>query len=181
MEVSSTDQGRGFDFPEFNNLTRFSYGSEEGPSTPVSKFIDQNSASLHSVKLQNRLWRFPSNLIAMRNIRHLDLLGSFFETRVFHDILSDGEQLEFLSINCELHCAPSYLFRKYHSSLPALRHFSFSVSDAHVGDGNLFPALMEFVQKRTQLKTLRFVVDSDAMQQVGFDAVGRPAFARQLD
>jgi hypothetical protein len=166
-----TDQGRDFDFPEFNNLTRISYESGEGgPSSPVFKFIDRNSASLHSVKLHNCLWRFLSSPIAIHNIRHLDLLGSF-DTRVFHDVLSDGGQLEFLSLNCKLHCAPSSIFKTYCSSLPSLKHFSFSVSDALVRDEDLFPALMAFVQKRTLLKTLRLVVEkSDVMQRVGFNA-----------
>jgi len=123
--------------------------------------------------LQNLNWTFPSDVLSIRNLTHLDFLGTFGpDSHALADIFNNGHQLESLRLQCLLECSASVQFREYADSLPFLRHFSLSLLGYRINDHDLFPAISEFLRGRLQLKTLQLTVPSAdyAHKRVGYDA-----------
>ena len=107
----------------------------------------------------------------IRNLTHIDFLGEFpADSEAFTDILSNGHQLESLSLECILRCTGSSQFRAMPSSVPFLRHFAFTVLFVSRGDGYLFPAIAEFLRGRKYLRTLWLMVPRQFQGLLGFDA-----------
>lgn len=158
----------------FQYLSRFSYQADGGSSDAVYNFIYQNQPTLRTVSIENPSWTFPSTVLSIRNLAHINFLGHLPpNSQVMADILTHGRQLESLSLSCHIDCtSTSHIFRSMPKALPFLRHFSFSVhSVGRLRDTDLFPAIAEFLRGREQLRTLGLVVQSSHMQcSVGFSA-----------
>ena len=90
--------------------------------------------------------------------------------------LTHGRQLESLLLSCHIDCtSTSHIFRSMPKALPFLRHFSFTVYTVGRrltgGDPDLFPAIVEFLRGREQLRTLGLVVQNSRLHcSVGFCA-----------
>ena len=160
-------------FPKFKHLTQFSYSANGGNPTEVYEFLARNKGSIRSIHLQNLNWSFPSDVISIRNLTHLDFLGTFqADSRALAEVLHNGHQLESLRLQCMLECSASVQFRDFASSLPFLRHFSLTILGYRVNDHDFFPALSDFLRGRTQLRTLQLIVPSAdyAHRRLGYDA-----------
>ncbi|KAI0791127.1 hypothetical protein C8Q75DRAFT_716245 [Abortiporus biennis] len=159
--------------PRFKHITQFSYAANGGNPAEVYEFLARNKGSIRTIHLQNLNWTFPSDVISIRNLTHLDFLGTFpQDSHALADILSNGHQIESLRLQCVLECSASVQFREFRSSLPFLRHFSISLVGYRVNDYDLFPAISEFLRGRTQLHTLQLTVPSAdyAHKRLGYDA-----------
>ncbi|KAF8729792.1 hypothetical protein AX14_006040 [Amanita brunnescens Koide BX004] len=159
----------------FQYLSRFSYQTDGGSSNTVSNLIYQNQPSLRTVSIENPSWTFPSTVLSIRNLAHINFLGHLPpNSQAIADILTHGRQLESLLLSCHIDCtSTSHIFRSMPKALPFLRHFSFTVHSVgrRVRDPDLFPAIAEFLRGREQLKTLGLVVQcSNTQCSVGFDA-----------
>jgi hypothetical protein len=121
--------------------------------------------------IKHRTWSYPSSLISVRHLAHLDI-GGIFEGDCFDQILSNGHQLETLRLSCELRCVASSAFRSQADSLPFLRHFAFWVTDISRGiqDKDLFPALSEFIRNRQPLRLLTVGCSNQYFDTLGFNA-----------
>ncbi|OCH84074.1 hypothetical protein OBBRIDRAFT_839982 [Obba rivulosa] len=160
-------------FPRFKHLTQFSYVSNGGSSQQLDEFLIQNRATLRFIRLHNLNWTFPTEVISIKNLTHLDFLGLFpHESRAFAAILANGHQLESLRLQVVLECNASAQFREHVKALPFLRHFSFSLLGYRVNDHDLFPAVSAFLRGRTALRTLQLTVPSAdwAQKRLGYDA-----------
>src|SRR6266550_6720541 len=159
----------------FEHLSHFSYQTDGGNSNAVYNFIYQNQQSLRTISVRNQSWTFPSTVLSIRNLTHIDFLGHLPpNSQAIEDILTHGRQLESLLLSCGIDCtSTSHIFRRMPKALPFLRHFSFTVHTVsrRARDPDLFPAISEFLRGRQQLKTLSLVVQNGPMQSsVGFDA-----------
>ncbi|KAJ7579284.1 hypothetical protein C8J56DRAFT_341215 [Mycena floridula] len=156
---------------DFKHLAHLSYETNSGNA---STFISQNRSTLRTICLENPVWSFPADILSIRNLTHIHFLGHFpTNNQAIADILTNGRQLESLSLSCFLDCLPSSQFRSLAQSLPFLRHFSFSVygMNRRLNDHDLFPAICDFLRNRSQLKTLSLTVPDNHIQEaVGFDA-----------
>ncbi|EMD35159.1 hypothetical protein CERSUDRAFT_85863 [Gelatoporia subvermispora B] len=160
-------------FPRFKHLTQFSYVSNGGSSQQLDEFLVQNRATLRFIRLHNLNWTFPTEVISVKNLTHLDFLGLFpHESRAFSAILANGHQLESLRLQVVLECTASTQFREHIKALPFLRHFSFSLLGYRVNDHDLFPAIGAFLSGRGALRTLQLTVPSAewAQKRLGYDA-----------
>jgi hypothetical protein len=121
--------------------------------------------------IKHRTWSYPSPLISVRHLAHLDI-GAIFEGDSFDQILSNGHQLETLRLSCELRCVASPAFRAYAGSLPFLRHFAIWVTEVARGvkDTDLFPALTEFIRSRQSLRLLTVGCGNQHFGALGFNA-----------
>lgn len=152
----------------------FAYTTSGGNPTQVHNLIAQNT-SIRTLSLDNQFWTFPTDALSIRNLTHIDFFGHFpIDCTAIPAILSNGRQLESLSLSCLLDCSPSTHFRVHQSSLPFLRHFAFTVYSVNrrLNDRDLFPAIAEFLRHRTELRTLHLTVpEADQVQKaVGFDS-----------
>ncbi|KAK7684386.1 hypothetical protein QCA50_012333 [Cerrena zonata] len=160
-------------FPKFKHITQFSYSANGGNPTEVYEFLARNKGSIRTIHLQNLNWSFPSDVISIRNLTHLDFLGTLqADSRALADVLHNGHQLESLRLQCMLECSASVQFRDFANSLPFLRHFSLVLLGYRVNDHDFFPALSDFLRGRTQLRTLQLIVPSAdyAHRRLGYDA-----------
>jgi len=159
--------------PRFKHITQFSYSANGGNPAEVYEFLSRNKGSIRTIHLQNLNWTFPADVISIRNLTHLDFLGTFpQDSTALADILNDGHQLESLRLQCVLECSASVQFRDYRNSLPFLRHFAISLVGYRINDYDLFPAISEFLRGRKQLHTLQLTVPSAdyAHRRLGYDA-----------
>ena len=160
-------------FPKFKHISQFTYIANGGSPEEVYSFLAQNKASLRSVHLHNQTWTFPSEVIAVRNLTHLDFFGAFSaESQGIGEILRSGIQLESLRLWCSLECHASTQFRDNLKGLPFLRHFAFILHGQCVNDNDLFPAISEFLRDRTHLHCLQLTVPNAdwAQRRLGYDA-----------
>ncbi|CAL1698561.1 unnamed protein product [Somion occarium] len=160
-------------FPKFKHITQFSYSANGGNPAEVYEFLARNKGSIRTINLQNLNWSFPSDVISIRNLTHLDFLGTFqTDSHALADILSNGHQLESLRLQCMLECSASVQFRDFPKALPFLRHFSLSLLGYRVNDYDFFPAISDFLRGRTELRTLQLIVPSAdyAHRRLGYDA-----------
>jgi hypothetical protein len=160
-------------FPRFKHLHQFSLSANAGQPTQVCEFLGRNRASLRSLHLHNLSWSFPTKYLSVRNLTHLDFLGTFeADSLGIAEILCNGIQLESLRLQCVLDCNVAAQFREFADCLPFLRHFAFSLLGHRVNDYDLFPAIAEFLRDRTQLHTLHLTVPSAdwAQRRLGYDA-----------
>ncbi|GBE86830.1 hypothetical protein BKA93DRAFT_788175 [Sparassis latifolia] len=159
--------------PKFRHITQFSIVSKGGSPSQVNDFLLQNKTSIRAIAIHNLSWTFPSEVISIRNLTHLDFLGAFpLDSGVFAEILQNGHQIESLRLQCVLDCAPSSQFRDFPRSLPFLRHFAFSLLGYSLNDHDLFPAVSDFLRDRKDLRTLQLTVPSAdyAQRRLGYDA-----------
>jgi len=121
--------------------------------------------------IKHRSWTYPTPLISVRHLAHLDI-GGIFEGDSFDQILSNGHQLETLRLSCELRCTASPAFRAHANSLPFLRHFAIWVTEVSRGvkDTDLFPALTEFIRSRQPLRLLTVGCGTHHFDALGFNA-----------
>jgi len=121
--------------------------------------------------IKHRVWTYPSPLISVRHLAHLDI-GGVFDGDSFDQILSNGHQLETLRLSCELRCVASPAFRAHATSLPFLRHFALWVTEVVRGveDRDLFPALTEFIRNRQTLRLLTVGCGNQHFDSLGFNA-----------
>ena len=159
----------------FQYLSRFSCQTDGGSSDAVYNFIYQNQPSLRTVSIENPSWTFPSTVLSIRNLAHINFLGRLPpNSQAIADILTHGRQLESLFLSCHIDCtSTSHIFRSMPKALPFLRHFSFTVRTIgrRVRDPDLFPAIAEFLRGREELRTLGLVAQTSHMQcSVGFYA-----------
>lgn len=160
-------------FPKFKHITQFSLSANAGNPAQVYEFMAQNRGSLRNIHLHNLSWTFPSEHLSIRNLTHLDFLGTFpADSMGIAAILANGIQLESLRLQCVLECNASAQFREYADGLPFLRHFAFALLGYRVNDYDLFPAVSAFVADRAQLHTLHLTVPSAdwAQRRLGYDA-----------
>ena len=160
-------------FPRFKHVIQFSYSANGGSPAEVYDFLARNKGSIRVIHLQNLNWTFPTDNISIRNLTHLDFLGTFPpESNALTDILANGHQLESLRLQCVLECNASSQFREHAKCLPFLRHFCISLVGHRVNDYDLFPAISEFLRNRSQLHTLQLTVPSAdyANKRLGYDA-----------
>ena len=162
---------------DFKHLADLSYYTNNNTVSLPSAFLVQNRTSLRTLSLENLAWTFPSECLSIRNLTHIHFLGQFpTNCQTVSEILSNGHQLECLSLSCLLDCLPSSQFRSLTQSLPFLRHFAFAVLGTSrrlsgSGDKDLFPSISNFLRNRKELKSLRLSVqDFHTQLQVGFDA-----------
>jgi hypothetical protein len=160
-------------FPKFRHISQFTYSANGGSPEEVYAFLAQNKGSLRSVHIHNQTWRFPSEIIAVRNLTHLDFFGAFSaDSQGIADILRSGIQLESLRLWCSLECQASMQFRENLKGLPFLRHFAFILHGQCVNDHDLFPAISEFLRDRKHLHCLQLTVPNGdwAQRRLGYDA-----------
>lgn len=121
--------------------------------------------------IKHRTWSYPSSIISVRHLSHLDI-GGVFEGDSFDQILSSGYQLETLRLSCELRSVASPAFRAHGKSLPFLRNFAIWVTDVARGvkDTDLFPALTEFIRGRHPLRLLTIGCGNQHFDALGFNA-----------
>ncbi|KIY53556.1 hypothetical protein FISHEDRAFT_33079 [Fistulina hepatica ATCC 64428] len=145
----------------------------------TSDFFMRNRMSLRCLTLDTRFWTFPVRALSIRNLTHISFSGLFpHDSRVFADILSNGRQLASLNLKCRFDefGSPSVQFRDLKTSLPFLRHFSFTVYQVNgtttALDRDLFPAIAEFLRHRSELRTLTLILPDDPQLQraLGFGA-----------
>ncbi|KAI0076853.1 hypothetical protein K474DRAFT_1662409 [Panus rudis PR-1116 ss-1] len=173
LSLMPTDGTGELKFPKFKHLTQFAYSANGGNPAEVYDFLLRNKGTIRTIHLQNLNWTFPSDVISIRNLTHLDFLGTLPpESRALADILSNGHQLESLRLQCLLECSASVQFRDYPKALPFLRHFSLTLLGYRVNDYDFFPSLSEFLRGRTHLRTLQLIVPSAdyAHKRLGYDA-----------
>ncbi|KAL0960739.1 hypothetical protein HGRIS_005762 [Hohenbuehelia grisea] len=177
LSISSPDGPGELGLLEFKQLAQFSYKTSRTNNNiaHVSSFLSQNRTTLRIVSLDTPAAVFPTDVLALRNLTHVDFNGHFpLNSQVLLAILSDGRQLESLAIGCFLDCQGlSAQFRDLPNALPFLRHFAFSVHrlNRRITDADLFPAIADFLRDRRQLRTLHLTVPDDYVQRaIGFDA-----------
>ncbi|TCD60759.1 hypothetical protein EIP91_009552 [Steccherinum ochraceum] len=159
--------------PKFKHITQFAYCSTGDSPAEVNDFLSRNQGSIRTIHIQNLNWTFPSSVISIRNLTHLDFLGTFAaDSRALTDILTDGHQLESLRLKCVLECSASIAFRDNLNALPFLKDFSLSLMGYRVNDSDLFPAISEFLRGRVDLHMLQLTVPSAeyAHKRLGYDA-----------
>jgi hypothetical protein len=111
----------------------------------------------------------------MEKLTHLELYhtspystaGSF----PFELVLRDGAHLEsLLAQGIQSSQTPSVYFRRYSHSLPHLKRFGISFSYPVSPDGDLFPAICDFLRNKSGLVTLELIGPSNpfSQQSVGF-------------
>ena len=137
----------------------------------LDEFLQHIKTEVRALAIKHRAWNYPSSLISVRHLAHLDI-GGIFEEDSFEQILSNGHQLETLRLSCELHCVASPAFRAHAKSLPFLRHFAIWVTEVARGvkDADLFPALTEFVRSRQPLRLLTIGCGNQYFDMLGFNA-----------
>ncbi|TFL06944.1 hypothetical protein BDV98DRAFT_538246 [Pterulicium gracile] len=160
---------------EFQYLQQFSYAGRDGNPEQIVNFLHQQRSTLRTIHIDNPSWLFPFEALSIRNLTRIEFNGYFpVDSQTVADILSQGRQLDTLSLGGVLKCSPSAQFRgmKGKNPLPFLRHFSFNV---HPGstcvDKDLFPAIADFLRDR-KLLTLHLVLPDNVVVQrnIGFDA-----------
>jgi len=159
--------------PKFKHITQFAFCSTGDSPDEVKEFLARNQGSIRTIHIQNLNWTFPSDVISIRNLTHLDFYGTFHSgSCALTDILNDGHQLESLRLKCVLDCTASVAFRDNLNSLPFLKHFSLALVGYHVNDADLFPAISEFLRGRVDLHMLQLTVPSAeyAHKRLGYDA-----------
>ena len=179
----SPDGSADLSFLEFRYLSHFAYTLDSVSTLPASiqNVLGQNRATLRTVALENPHpsphWTFPASALSIRNLTTIIFTGHFPPaSHAFAEILGNGRQLETFDVACcALECSTaSSQFRSIQpSSLPFLRHFSFSVHSIgrRTVDRDLFPAIAEFLRGRRNLRSLQLVAWDEAVQHaVGFDA-----------
>ncbi|KAG5638689.1 hypothetical protein H0H81_010914 [Sphagnurus paluster] len=167
-------------FLDFKHLAHFSYSTSGGSTNQLQQFLAQNRDFLRTVYIDNPHWVFPTNSVSIRNLTHFHFTGHVpLNNQLFADIITNGRQLESLTLCCSLDAATSAQFRVSHDygpgqpALPFLRHFAFSVQSVHsrVADRDLFPAITEFLRGRQHLRSLVLTAHDESVQRaVGFDA-----------
>ncbi|PPR01862.1 hypothetical protein CVT24_001343 [Panaeolus cyanescens] len=183
LSLHSPDGAADLSFLDLQYLNDFCYSTIGGGPSTLHSVIHQLRPSLRTVSLVNPhpspSWTFPSTMLAIRNLTSIVFKGHFSATsNDFTEILTNGRQLEVLSLTCSmLECSSaSNQFRSvlHHGhTLPFLRHFAFAVNcvGRRTVDRELFPAIAEFLRGRKQLQTLALVAYDEAVQRaVGLDA-----------
>ncbi|KAH7908391.1 hypothetical protein BJ138DRAFT_1012902 [Hygrophoropsis aurantiaca] len=194
LSLNLIDRSGHIEIPVFKHLTHFALTSEVGDSAPTYTFLAQSRDTLRALSVRNPHWNFPSDVITIRHLTHIDFNGNFpSDNQAFSDILSYGHQLETLSLSGVLDCMPSSAFRAHtvttsdanvikHTFLPFLRHFAFKITNLHrhVTDRDLIPAVCAFVRGRTNLQTFQLLIPANSEQRwgvtvdlhrrIGFDA-----------
>ena len=157
--------------PKFTHLKDFAFTTKGGDTTHLDEFLQHIKSDVRALAIKHRTWSYPSPLISVRHLAHLDI-GGVFKGDSFDQILSNGHQLETLRLSCELHCVASSAFRAHTGSLPFLRHFAIWVTEVARGvrDTDLFPALTEFIRGRQPLRLLTVGCGSQYFSILGFDA-----------
>ncbi|KAF5368659.1 hypothetical protein D9757_010211 [Collybiopsis confluens] len=175
---------------ETNYITNAANGdggdvSSRSPSASSSAFglpafLAQNRATLRTLSIQNASSTFPStSSISIRNLAHIEYLGQIpaSATQLIPDLLTHGRQLEHINLTVLLDCALSPSFRSLSTSLPFLRHFSFSIIgnvSRRLNDRDLFPSIVDFLRDRKELKTLTLTVGGGGgeaiLRSTGYDA-----------
>ena len=137
----------------------------------LDEFLQHTKTELRALAIKHRTWTYPSPLISVRHLSHLDI-GGIFEGDSFDQILSNGHQLETLRLSCELRCIASPAFRAHAKSLPFLRHFAIWVTEVtrDFKDTDLFPALTEFIRSRQPLRLLTVGCGNQYFDRLGFNA-----------
>lgn len=171
LSIESTDGMGELTFPKFVHLKDFAFTTKGGDSSHLDSFLKHIKTRVQALAIKHRTWNYPSPLISVRHLAHLDI-GGIFEGDSFDQILSNGHQLETLRLSCELHCAASPAFRAHASSLPFLRHFAFWATEVARGvkDTDLFPALTEFIRGRQPLRLLTVGCSNQHFDTLGFNA-----------
>lgn len=171
LSIESTDGTGELTFPRFAHLKDFAFATKGGDASHLDEFLKYIKAKVQALAIKHRAWNYPSSLISVRHLAHLDI-GGIFDGDSFDQILSNGHQLETLRLSCELHCIASPAFRAHASSLPFLRHFAVWITEVARGvrDTDLFPALTEFIRNRQPLRLLTIGCGSQYFDAVGFNA-----------
>ena len=169
--VRSTDGTGELVFPRFTHLKDFAFTTKGGETSHLNEFLQRIKTEVRALAIKHRTWNYPSPLISVRHLAHLDV-GGVFEGDSFDQILSNGHQLETLRLSCELHCVASQAFRAQAKSLPFLRHFAIWVPEVARGvtDTDLFPALTEFIRGRQPLRLLTVGCGNQHFDTLGFNA-----------
>ncbi|GLB44437.1 hypothetical protein LshimejAT787_1700640 [Lyophyllum shimeji] len=180
LSIHSPEGPTDLQYLDFKHLAHFSYCTTGGSNNQVQSFLAQNRDFLRTVYIDNPHWAFPTNSVSIRNLTHIHFTGHIpLNNQLFADILTNGRQLESLTLCCSLDGSTSQQFRSLHSyghgqpALPFLRHFVFSVLAVHrrVADRDLFPAIAEFLRGRQHLRSLVLTAHDETVQRaVGFDA-----------
>jgi hypothetical protein len=169
--IRSTDGTGELVFPRFTHLKDFAFTTKGGEASHLDEFLQHIKTEVRALAIKHRTWSYPSPLISVRHLAHLDI-GAIFEGDSFDQILSNGHQLETLRLSCELRCVASPAFRAYAGSLPFLRHFAIWVTEVARGvkDTDLFPALTEFIRSRQSLRLLTVGCGNQHFGALGFNA-----------
>jgi hypothetical protein len=160
---------------EFKHLTKFSYAGRDGSPAQIVNLLHQQRPTLRALQIDNPSWGFPFEALSIRNLTKIEFSGLFpVDCQTFGDILTQGRQLDTLSLGGLFKCTPSAQFRAQRGKLclPFLRHFAFSIHEGSTCvDGDLFPAIADFLRNR-KLQTLHLTVpESEQVQRnIGFDA-----------
>ncbi|KAF8623133.1 hypothetical protein AX15_006487 [Amanita polypyramis BW_CC] len=56
----------------FKHLAHFSYHADGGNPAAVYNLMTQNQMPLRAISVENRSWIFPSNVLAIRNLTHIN-------------------------------------------------------------------------------------------------------------
>jgi hypothetical protein len=171
LSIESTDGTGELTFPKFTRLKDFAFTTKGGETSHLDEFLQHIKTDVRALAVKHRTWSYPSSLISVRHLAHLDI-GGIFEGDSFDQILSNGHQLETLRLSCELHCVASSAFRAHAKSLPFLRHFAIWVTEVARGvkDTDLFPALTEFIRNRQPLRLLTVGCGNQYFDMLGFNA-----------
>jgi hypothetical protein len=171
LRIRSTDGTGELVFPKFTHLKDFAFTTRGGETSRLDEFLQHVKTEVRVLAIKHRTWCYPSHLISVRHLAHLDI-GGIFEGDSFDQILSNGHQLETLRLSCELHCIASPAFRAHIKSLPFLRHFAIWVTEVarNVRDMDLFPALTEFIRGRQPLRLLTIGCGGQHFETLGFNA-----------
>lgn len=171
LSIESTDGTGELVFPKFAHLKDFAFTTKGGDTPCLDEFLKHIRAGVRTLAIKHRTWNYPSPLISVRHLAHLDI-GGIFDGDSFDQILSNGHQLETLRLSCELHCVASTAFRTHAESLPFLRHFAIWITEVARGvkDADLFPALTEFIRSRQPLRLLTVGCGNQYFDTLGFNA-----------
>ncbi|KAG6330063.1 hypothetical protein ID866_9027 [Astraeus odoratus] len=161
----------GISIPRFKHLTHFTLISEGGSSNSTHMFLGQSRDTLRALAIKNPCWHFPTEVISVRFLSHLEFAGHL-SSEVFTEIITEGHQLQSLMLSGSLECAPSSIFRQHAAALPFLTHFHLTITGVHrhVTDRDLCPAISEFLRPRTQLRTYHLFIPCGEHRRIGFDA-----------
>ncbi|KAF9074556.1 hypothetical protein BDP27DRAFT_1381084 [Rhodocollybia butyracea] len=175
----------------FQHLAHFAYETSHITNAPnlggnipssssasLQSFLSQNRTTLRTLCVESPISSFPSTCsLSIRNLTHIGFMGqiSITSPQLVPNLLTQGHQLECLNLTVLLDCALSPHFRSLSTSLPFLRHFTFSISGSvsqRLNDGDLLPSIADFLRNRGNLKTLALTVvgNESVFHATGFDA-----------
>lgn len=157
-------------FPEFDHLKTLAFFLPRVPQA-FEDYIINHQITLRSLR---GTWRFPADRMFTHNLIHLDLQG-LFTPEAFTAILSNSHQLQLLRISGRIRGNPTSCFKDNIKSLPFLRHFALSITDAGnppIVNQDLFPAVVDMLRGRTRLQHLTLkAADRKICAICGFTAV----------